>query len=160
VAKLAGSHPPVAFGSEGQAIFSGGDGTMHLWDLNTGKDAGVFTGHIDAPSIWVAPDGKRRLSATADDNNVRILDAETGQELSRIETQVVCCVAFSPDGKRIVTGGYTDMIMRVWDLATGKELCTYERHVDGVTCTRYFPNGKRIVSTSYDGTAHIWRAPR
>ena len=159
VAKLGGSHPPVAFGPEGQPIFSGGDGTMHSWDLNTNREAGVFTGPIAAPNVWVAPDGKRRLSAPADNENVRILDAETGQELSRISTPVACCVAFSPDGKRLVTGGYTDMIMRVWDIATSKELCTYERHVDGVTCVRYFPNGKRIISTSYDGTAHIWRAP-
>ena len=122
--------------------------------------SGVFTGHIGAPSVWVAPDGKRRLSAAPDDNAVRILDVETGKELWRINAPNPVCVAFSPDGKRIVTGGYEDMKMRVWDVATGKELCKYEGHRDGVTCVTYFPNGKRIVSTSYDGTAHIWRAPR
>src|SRR5256885_10560050 len=34
----------VAFGPEGKAISGGspGDGTMRLWDLNTGKQAAVF----------------------------------------------------------------------------------------------------------------------
>jgi WD40 repeat protein len=144
LAKLTGHKPEVyrvAFGPEGQAIFGSGDGTMHLWDLNTGKDAGVFTGHTGQVrnGVW---------------------EVESGKELKRIDTPNACCVAFSPDGKRIVFGDYTDMKVRVLDVATGKELFKYEGHRDGVTCVAFFPNGKRIVSTSYDGTAHIWRAPR
>ena len=84
------------------------------------------------------------------------MDVETGEELLRINAPNAggWPFAFSPDGKRIVC------MMRVWDLATGKELRKYEGHSDGVTSVRFFPDGQRIVSTSYDGTARIWRAPR
>ena len=74
----------------------------------------------------------------------------------RIHAPNADLVAFSPDGKRIVTG----MPLRVWDLATRKPLRTYAGHFDGVACVRFFPDGRRIVSTSFDGTAHIWRARR
>src|SRR5687767_1853406 len=95
---------------------------VRLWDLNTGKNIGVFayqtevvrnvagsrdtslglrdleTGKVvrtipnlgnDFQSVGFSADGKRLLSAapsagSADENNVRISDAETGQELFRI----------------------------------------------------------------------------
>ena len=54
----------VAFGPEGQAL-SGGDhtdGTMRLWDLNTGKQAALFS--VDGYSVALAYSAKARLAAT------------------------------------------------------------------------------------------------
>ena len=54
----------------------------------------------------------------------------------------------------------TDGPVRVRDAETGKELRQYQGHTGAVIDVAFFPDGKRIVSTSYDGTARIWRAPR
>jgi len=50
-------------------------------------------------------------------------------------------------------------MMRVWCSAGGKELRECAGHSDGVTSVRSSPDAQRIVSTSYDGTAQIWRVP-
>src|SRR5207253_3237977 len=132
------------------------DTSLGLRDLKTGKVVRTIPkiGN-DFHDVCFSADDKHLLTAAPDDKlGVRILDVETGQELLRINAPNAggSPFAFSPDGKRIVC------MMRVWDLATGKELRKYEGHSDGVTSVRFFPDGQRIVSTSYDGTAHIWRA--
>src|SRR5439155_27160058 len=132
------------------------DTSIGLRDLETGKVVRTIPNiGNEFHSVCFSADGKHLLTATTDDiNGIRILDVETGEELLRINAPNAggWPFAFSPDGKRIVC------MMRVWDLATGKELRKYEGHSDGVTGVRFFPDSQRIVSTSYDGTAQIWRA--
>ena len=50
--------------------------------------------------------------------------------------------------------------MRVWDAESGKEVHKYEGDTGDVFAVAFFPDGKRIASSSVDGTARIWRAPR
>ena len=50
--------------------------------------------------------------------------------------------------------------MRVWDAESGKEVHKYEGNTGDVFAVAFFPDGKRIASSSVDGTARIWRAPR
>jgi WD40 repeat protein len=196
----------VAFGPKGQALSGGGDGTMKLWNLDTGGGAGNFTCHSNPRGIavsvvaynkqarlaatsgndqpirlWDLNTGKvvrtittagnvfhtvcfsadgKRLAACAD-AKPRLFDVETGKELLQIDGAAALSLAFSPDGTRLVTGGdWGDLTVRVWDAKTGKELRKYEGHGGCVGCVAFFPDGQRIASSSYDGTARIWGAPR
>lgn len=59
----------VAFSPDGKLALSGGsdDGTMRLWDVETGRELVRYTGH--AGRVWCvafSPDGKLALSGGAD----------------------------------------------------------------------------------------------
>jgi len=73
-------------------------------------------------SVAFSGDGTRIVSGS-DDNSVRVWDASTGAELTRLNghTDYVNSVAFSSDGTRVVSGSY-DKSVRVWDASTGVEL--------------------------------------
>ena len=57
-----------------------------------------------------------------------------------------------------ILGPQTGRAMR--NPQSGKELCKYEGHFTTVNGVAFFPDGKRIASTSWDGAARVWRAPR
>src|SRR5207237_2909387 len=108
----------------GQMLSAGYDPTMRLWDLNTGKQAGAFTGPVAAVGS-VAYSAQAKLAATGSDQVIRLWNLETGKEVRQLTghtTKGSPGVRFSPDGKRLVSGGSNDNTVRLWDLATGKEL--------------------------------------
>ena len=80
-------------------------------------------------SVSFSPDGRRIVSGSYD-RTIRIWDAESGQELSKLEghTAVVLSVSFSPDGRRIVSGS-DDKTIRIWDAESGQELRPKKKRV-------------------------------
>ncbi len=93
------------------------------------------------------------------DNSVRVWDAETGEELRRMEGHAgrVWAVAFSPDGARVASGA-ADESVRVWDAETGEELRRMEGHTDWVRCLAFSPDGARVASGADDGSVRVWDA--
>ena len=54
----------VAIAPDGRTALSGSyDKTLKLWDLATGKELRIFTGHSErVTSVAIAPDGRTALS--------------------------------------------------------------------------------------------------
>ena len=71
----------VAETEEGLRIISGSfDGTIRIWDMKTGKQAGEYQGHTDlirSLHAIMTEDGGRVISS--DDETIHIWDMETGQ---------------------------------------------------------------------------------
>jgi WD40 repeat protein len=137
-----------------------------------------------ATSVAWSPDGKL-LAAGGADNQIRLLDAETGKELRRfaghrprtfhpafnpkngafdalvdsVGEGDVTTVAFSPDGKTLASGGW-DETVRLWDVETGKERRSFLAHQDGlVAAVRFSPDGKYLASRGgNDGVVRLWDA--
>ena len=81
----------VAFSPDGETLASGsGDlandanNTVRLWDVSTGTEKQVLTGHTDAVrSVAFSPDGQT-LASGSGDNTVRLWDVSTGTEIRRL----------------------------------------------------------------------------
>ncbi|KAJ2935963.1 hypothetical protein H1R20_g1129, partial [Candolleomyces eurysporus] len=176
----------VAISPDNKRVVSGSfDGTLRIWDLETGKQR-IVSGSSDETiriwdaatraqvgeplrghesSVWsvaISPDGKRIVSGS-DDHTIRIWDLETGAQVGeplRGHTYEVYSVAISPDGKHIVSSS-SDRTIRIWDLETGAQVGEPLRgHTNNVESVAISPDGKRIVSGAMDGTIRIWSAER
>jgi len=123
------------------------------------KTAVTLKGHSDyVRSVSFSPDGRRIVSGSTD-NELKVWDAETGQETLTLKghSDWVTSVSFSPDGRRIVSGSNDDTI-KIWDAETGQETLTVEGHTWAVSSVIFSPDGNRIVSGSWDKSLKVWDA--
>jgi WD40 repeat protein len=108
----------LAVALDGRRLLVGGvDGSLRLWDLETGRVVRSFAGHRGGvPGVAIAPDGRRALSA-GEDGTVRLWDVESGRELVVLSGHrgQANSVAFCPDGRRALSGG-ADGTLRLWTL--------------------------------------------
>jgi len=148
----------VVFNPDGKTIVSGAfDGTVKLWDVNTGREIRTFRGHSEGVnSVAFSPDGKTIVSGSTDET-VKLWNVATGREIRtfRGHSGGVNSVAFTPDGKTIVSGAY-DSTVKLWDVNTGREIRTFRGHSEGVNSVAFSPDGKTIVSGSTDETVKLW----
>jgi len=119
----------VAFTSDGATLASGGEGTIKLWDLQTGALRNTLTGHAGrVNSLAFTPDG-RALASGSHDRTVRIWDPASGQMrcVHRGHQQPVYGVAFDRGGWRVLSAG-EDGTVRVWDPETPPDPIARRRH--------------------------------
>ena len=133
------------------------DSTARVFDLATGKELQVLSGHTSSINSAVfSPDGKLALTAS-DDMTSRIYEAATGKELQvlRGHTSSLRSAVFSPDGKLVLTAS-EDSTARVFDSATGKELQVLRGHTYYVKSAVFSPDGKLALTSSSDQTARVF----
>jgi WD40 repeat protein len=99
-----------------RAVSCSFDGTIRLWDLESGKQIEEIKGRQEMPALALSRDG-RRLVTAGFDQTVRLWDLETGRELHCFFWHAgrVLSVALSPDGRYALSGG-DDRTMRLWRL--------------------------------------------
>ena len=134
------------------------DGNVYVRDAASGAELTRFT--AERTRTWVrslafSKDGQRIASAS--DNNVRVWDTVSGDEVMCLEghEDVVTSVSFSPDDQLIVSGS-EDRTARIWDCENWMEVNCLRDHDEEVTCAAIFPDSGRIVTGSKDNTVRIW----
>ncbi len=114
----------VAFSPDGRNVLSASsDGTVRLWDIETGNEIRRFIAHENAiNSIALSDDGGLILSGGCD-GRVFLWDIETGSVLHIFEghTGIISGVAFS-SMRQIAFSAARDRTIRVWDLQDKREL--------------------------------------
>jgi len=132
------------------------DNTARVWEISSGKELLILTGHSSRVlSLAWSPDGKR-LATGSDDNSAKLWDIRTGKELHTLKGHAgrILSVAWSGDGKRLATGS-NDRTTRVWDAETAEELRILKGHSQAVNRIAWSPDGKRLA-TYGDETVKIW----
>jgi WD40 repeat protein len=151
-----------------QALSSGYDACVRVWDVETGRELRRFTGHKGPVwSVAVSPDGRRALSSSGGalerpaeerECSVCLWEVESGKELRRTEAQswAFISVAFSPDGSRALFGCY-DGTVRLWDIEQWKEIRRFN-HMRGLWSVRFSPDGRLALTFGgWEGAlARLW----
>ncbi len=118
----------VTFYSDGVVLASGHkNGSIRLWDIDTGKAIQTFRGHADAvSSISFSPD-RKTVASTSKDATARLWDVDTGEQIYALTgyERTTWRVFFYSNGLPLATGFQHlnshnfDKNIRLWDLRTG-----------------------------------------
>lgn len=99
-----------------------------------------------------------RLVTANDDGSIRVLDSETGKQLTpgiNGHAGPVWAVRFQ--GEHHVLSGSYDKTIKLWDLFTGNCVATMRGHTGWVSCLEVDRNCPEFISASWDETVRVWR---
>lgn len=152
----------VVISSDGQFCLSGSwDGTLRLWDINSGTTTRRFLGHTkDVLSVAFSVDNRQIVSGSRD-KTIKLWNTlgECKYTIGEPDghTEWVSCVKFSPvqNNPIIVSAGW-DKLIKVWNLTNcklHKNLAGHGGYVNTVTVS---PDGSLCASGGKDGVAMLW----
>jgi len=151
----------VAISSDGQFALSGSwDGTLRLWDLNTGNTTRRFIGHTkDVLSVAFSADNRQIVSGSRD-KTINLWNTLGQLKYTITEdchTEWVSCVRFSPNlaTPLIVSAGW-DKLVKVWNLVQCKIRTNLIGHTGYVNTVTVSPDGSLCASGGKDGVAMLW----
>lgn len=126
-------------------------GQVTLWDVATGTQIGVLTGHGKGVTGVVFSRDGRLLASSSSDNSIRIWDVGSRRELRTLRghTANIESLDFSPDS-RLLASAADDGGTFLWDTNTGEHLVTLISLDDGGEWMVVTPQGL------FDGTPVSW----
>jgi WD40 repeat protein len=155
----------VVFDFDGKRLASGGgDGSVHLWVVQTGDEILRLKGHsAGIRSLAFSPDGKRIASGGG--SELRLWDTRTGQQIMALKgyealkgpADSVMGLTFSTDGRRLCSGG-SDGSLVVWEAWEGNASRVLKGHEDRAISAVFSLDGRRLASSGADGTVRLWDA--
>src|SRR5262249_37631910 len=144
----------LAFLPDGKRIVtSGKDGTVRLWDVETGKEIRQFTGH-EGPvrCLALSPDGKRLLTG-GQDKTLRLWDVETGKQIRQLEGLKGVVTAL--DGRHALSSG-GEPVVYYWDVEAGKVLHGLAVPEDAAISVALSRDGRHAIAGTAGGLVYGW----
>ena len=152
----------IAFSPDGQLLASGSadDGTIKLWDVETGQNTATFTEKPEPGSsmlcVVFSPDSTKLAVGSAE--GIKLLEVPTGEHIytrqhidfGKLESPVrIFSVAFSPDGTKLASASWDGV--KLWDVETGQNITTLRGHTRVVSSVAFSPDGLTLASHLVDG---------
>ncbi|KAE8589767.1 hypothetical protein XENTR_v10017731 [Xenopus tropicalis] len=147
------------FLDDNQIVTSSGDTTCALWDIETGQQKTVFTGHTgDCMSLAVSPDFNLFISGACD-ASAKLWDVRQGecrQTFTGHESDINA-ICFFPSGQAICTGS-DDATCRMFDLRADQEISVYSQDsiICGITSVSFSLSGRLLFAGYDDFNCNIW----
>jgi WD40 repeat protein len=149
----------VGFTPDGSRLLTAGaDGTVRIWDTQSGEHLDTYTGHKGPVSdLQVSADGSMVASSGAVD--VKVWNLSTFELEAEIfgHTGEVWAIDLSPDADLLLTATKADGTTRLWDLSPywSHELIGLPgpKGEGGIV---YSPNGATLVASGEAGRVSVW----
>ncbi|QIY75072.1 hypothetical protein HEP84_44515 [Streptomyces sp. RLB1-33] len=156
----------VVVEDRGLAVAGCEDGTLHWWDLATGRKLGKavteHTGAVRALTTAV-PDGRSVAVTSGSEGTVRVWDLAEGELVGAFrandDSWVTSLATGLVEGRPVVVGGSTDGVVRVWDLAAltrRGELLTIHTGTVSALATATLEGRPVAVTGHSHGTVRAW----
>jgi len=145
---------------DGKLLATGGyDGTIRLWDAESGKLVKALIGHDSyVYGLSFSPDGAYLVSGGSFEVTARIWEVKTGLlvKILKGHPSYVTTVSWSPDAKQIILAGGVSGDAAIYDPKTGKVGHKVSMG-SGVTSVSWHPDMQRVAITSVkEGGVPIW----
>jgi WD40 repeat protein len=155
----------LAFSGE-STLYSGGDGGLRRWDLDTGTQTLLLATASQHAGAQLRRDGRLAIVREGDPKPeerqlVRVYDSEAGtsRDLPRVfgEARGIQCLALDPSARVVATGGF-DGIVRVGRLDGGAPhlLAGHKGTLDRVSIS---PDLHWVATSGEDNTFRLWPMP-
>lgn len=153
----------LAISPDGKTLATGGR-AVRLWDIETGENVGMLTGHLAAiRGLVYSPDGKTLFSA-GEDRIIRFWDAVGHVELKSLPPQEkpIHGITLSPDGTVLASasGNYHSPEesgqVKLWDATTGDEMSTLPDYSTGYCSVAFTEDGRTLLFSDATGRIRLW----
>lgn len=136
------------------------DGTLRLWDFNTGKPAGTMKLPASATAIQLHR-ASQLLALACSDFVLRVIDLDARRVVRefRGHRNRITDLAFAPDARTVVTAGM-DGTIRAWDVPTGFMVDCFSTPAI-CTSLAYSPKGDFLATAHADSVGvYLWNDRR
>ncbi|WP_308197977.1 WD40 repeat domain-containing serine/threonine-protein kinase [Saccharopolyspora soli] len=138
------------------AVSGGGDGTVRVWDVDSGTCLRVIAKHPSlVNAVGVSDDGSRAMSASRD-GTIAAWSVETGERISVLDRPLALgatAAAFDRAGQLALVAG-ADSVIRLWNLDTGACEREMPGHAQRISALWLGPD--LTASAGSDGVVRLW----
>ena len=150
----------VSYSSDGRLLSSGSaDGTVRIWDTQTGEESlpPIRSGDGPVLSVAFAQNSKQVVFGT-EAGIVCVWNLAQGQTHRRLSghSGPVYSVAVSPESTRLASASADTAFL--WNPQTGEPLAVLSGHEESVDGVAFSPNGNTLASSSGNRTIKLWHS--
>ena len=145
---------PSAFFPDGKTALVAAGKVLKRVELPDGKVVAEIDPFMPAREVRISPDGSRVLVQTAED--IRIFDAESGREVSRIQDRTVWAF-WTPDGQVMTDGPYLNsgLSWNRYDSDTGRARGNIKGGRAECTSMGFSPDGRYLILNQFEGLLFV-----
>jgi eukaryotic-like serine/threonine-protein kinase len=143
----------VLFTIDGTRLISGGDETIVVSDLSSGRPLRTLAVSDGALALALSPDGTHLIGSGG--TRLSVWRLTEGRLVAQPAHSESAAIAFSPDGHLYASGGLAGDV-QLWEVATNQRRSASMALGAIEAPPAFSPDGRWLAAASLDGTARVW----